>query len=91
MVEISTRLRRALTVPKVRGSQNVQETREYVIRQGGIQIVDEADANASSVPQLPFSAYYGVLSRSPSRMSPAIEEAISQGNPLPPDEAPEPG
>jgi circadian clock protein KaiC len=35
------------------------------------------------VPQLPFSSYYGLLSRSPSRQSPAIEEAVASGDPLP--------
>jgi circadian clock protein KaiC len=87
-VEISTRLRRAIAVPKVRGSHNVQETREYVIRAGGIAILDEPttpDKDASPVPQLPFSSYYGLLSRSPTRRSPIIEEAITQGSPLPRD------
>ena len=83
-VEISTRLRRAISVPKVRGSRNVQETREYTIRDGGISIIDDND-DGGAVPQLPFSAYYGLLSRSPMRQSPAIEEAISQGTPMPTD------
>jgi circadian clock protein KaiC len=85
-VEISTKLRRALTVPKVRGSRNVQETREYAIGNGGIRVIDvERDARTSDlvVPQLPFTAYYGLLSRSPTRNSPAIEEAIAQGEELP--------
>lgn len=84
-VEISTKLRRALTVPKVRGSANIQETREYQIGQGGIAILDDpAPSNAETVvPQLPFNAYYGLLSRSPSRKSPAVEEAIARGDPLP--------
>lgn len=85
-VEISTKLRRAVTVPKVRGSRNVQETREYVIGRGGIRILDDVSAVRGTdlvVPQLPFSAYYGLLSRSPTRNSPAIEEAIAQGEELP--------
>lgn len=92
-VEISTRLRRAITVPKVRGSRNMQLTREYLIGAGGITLVEEPDSpsGAQAVPQLPFSAYYGLLSRSPSRRSPAIEEAISQGEPLPHDQAPTDG
>lgn len=85
-VEISTKLRRALTVPKVRGSKNVQETNEYLIGEGGIAILDETmqpHAADLAVPQLPFSAYYGLLSRSPSRKSPAMEGAIAQGEDLP--------
>ena len=82
-VEISTVLRRAIAIPKVRGSNNRQVTREYVITHGGIQLLDESgDANAS-VPQLPFSSYYGLLSRSPSRQSPVIEDAIANGEKLP--------
>ena len=85
-VEISTRLRRALTVPKVRGSRNVQETKEYAIGAGGITILADppaAEVADLAVPQLPFSAYYGLLSRSPSRKSPAVEEAIAQGDDMP--------
>lgn len=82
-VEISTLLRRALVAPKVRGSRNRQVTREYVIGQGGIAVLDDARQNGQDVPQLPFSAYYGLLSRSPSRQSPAIDEAIAKGEPLP--------
>lgn len=82
-VEISTVLRRALAVPKVRGSRNVQITREYEIGVGGLVLLEERDSGAQAVPQLPFSSYYGLLSRSPSRQSPAIEEALSSGAPLP--------
>lgn len=87
-VEISTRLRRAIAVPKVRGSRNLQVTREYTIGEGGIAILEEPSELATGVapvPQLPFSSYYGLLSRSPSRRSPVIEEAITQGAPLPAD------
>lgn len=88
-VEISTVLRRALAVPKVRGSRNVQITREYEIGVGGLVLIDERDSDTPAVPQLPFSSYYGLLSRSPSRQSPAIEEALATGAPLP-DSAPLP-
>lgn len=64
-VEISTVLRRALAVPKVRGSRNLQVTHEYTIGVGGLLLVDESDAATQAVPQLPFSSYYGLLSRSP--------------------------
>jgi circadian clock protein KaiC len=84
-VEISTVLRRAIAVPKVRGSRNLQITREYVIGNGGLQLIDEQGAadQAGVVPQLPFSSYYGLLSRSPSRQSPLIEEAVANGERLP--------
>ncbi len=88
-VEISTRLRRALVVPKSRGSHNVQVTHEYVIGPGGLALKDVQEApsgGTTSVPQLPFTAYYGLLSRSPSRQSPAIEEAVTQGSEMPPSE-----
>ena len=86
-VEISTQLRRAIAVPKVRGSRNLQITREYVIAEGGLQIVEDAGNESDkpgTVPQLPFSSYYGLLSRSPSRTSPSIEEAVAHGKRLPP-------
>jgi circadian clock protein KaiC len=83
-VEISTVLRRAIAVPKVRGSRNQQITREYVIGEGGLLLVDEEAADAAgAVPQLPFSSYYGLLSRSPSRQSPLIEDAVARGDKLP--------
>jgi circadian clock protein KaiC len=82
-VEISTVLRRALAVPKVRGSRNLQVTREYTIDVGGLILKDDSDSNTQAVPQLPFSSYYGLLSRSPSRQSPMIEEAVANGEPLP--------
>jgi len=92
-VEISTRLRRAIAIPKVRGSKNLQTTREYIIGKGGIILVDDpADTEnaAIAVPQLPFSAYYGLLSRSPSRRSPIIEEAVSTGKTMQQIDAPPP-
>lgn len=86
-VEISTVLRRAIAIPKVRGSRIHQVTREYIIAAGGVALLedDASDANnANAVPQLPFSAYSSLLSRSPTRHSPAIEVAVAQGEPLPP-------
>lgn len=83
-VEISTVLRRAIAVPKVRGSRNLQVTREYVIGEGGLLLVEEEAADAAgTVPQLPFSSYYGLLSRSPSRQSPLVEDAVAHGDKLP--------
>jgi circadian clock protein KaiC len=85
-VEISTVLRRAIAIPKVRGSRNLQVTREYVIAEGGLTLLDEdssAAARANAVPQLPFSAYSSLLSRSPTRSSPAIDGAAAHGDELP--------
>lgn len=84
-VEISTVLRRAIAIPKVRGSRNRQVTREYLIGEGGLTLLPEDMGTdpSGTVPQLPFSSYYGLLSRSPSRQSPAIEDAIAQGTKMP--------
>ena len=83
-VEISTLLRRAITVPKSRGNKPAQRTKEYVIEQGGISILDDKSiSNVASVPQLPLSSYYGVLARSPTRTSPVIDETLASGTALP--------
>ncbi|MGV3531249.1 MAG: ATPase domain-containing protein [Chthoniobacteraceae bacterium] len=81
-VEFSDRLRRAITVPKARGTAPSRVTREYRITKGGIQLEPhDVSDETESVPQLPFSAYYGVLARSPARRSPLIDEQIQSGNP----------
>ncbi len=85
-VEFSNRLRRAITVPKARGSAPQRETREFTIGQGGItlQPVKEVETEGvEAVPQLPFSSYYGVLARSPARQSPVIEEHMQNGKEMP--------
>lgn len=83
-VEISTQMRRAITVPKARGSAIPQRTREFIIDEGGIRLVDEkVPEEIEEVPQLPFSSYYGVLSRAPARHSPMIESKILNGEELP--------
>lgn len=76
-VEFSNRLRRAITVPKARGTAPSRLTREYRIQKGGIYLDPLAEAEeAESVPQLPFSSYYGVLARAPARRSPVIDEQV---------------
>jgi circadian clock protein KaiC len=91
-VEVSTNLRRAIAVPKVRGRHNVQVTREYVIERGGLQLLAEPELKDSEpVPQLPFSRYYGLLARAPARRSPAIDEAVAAGDPMPESSAPRSG
>ncbi|HEX4946867.1 MAG TPA: ATPase domain-containing protein, partial [Blastocatellia bacterium] len=90
-VEISNRLRRAITVPKARGSAPTRQTYEYTIQQGGITLLPtgtEPESQTEVVPQLPFASYYGVLARSPARVSPIIEESIVTGKELPEVEIP---
>lgn len=84
-VEFSNRLRRAVTVPKARGSAPSRVTREYTIQRGGIVLHSPTseEAEIESVPQLPFSSYYGVLARSPARRSPLIDEHVIAGRDLP--------
>lgn len=84
-VEFSNRLRRAITVPKARGSAPSRVTREYTIQRGGIILKPAAseEEEIESVPQLPFSSYYGVLARSPARRSPIIDEHVMAGKELP--------
>jgi circadian clock protein KaiC len=77
-VEFSDRLRRAITVPKARGTAPSRQTREYRIGKGGILIEpQENSSEEESVPQLPFSAYYGILARAPAHHSPRIEEQVA--------------
>jgi circadian clock protein KaiC len=88
-IEISTMIRRAITVPKSRGSQPDQRTREYRIEQGGITILDDKSVEGvERVPQLPLSSYYGVLARAPTRHSPIIDEHVAAGKPLPKSKLP---
>ena len=69
-VELGSRLRRAITVAKARGSEHQFITREYTIGQGGIILQPLDDSNAP--PVLPFQSYYGLLSRAPTRLSPEV-------------------
>lgn len=84
-VEFSNRLRRAITVPKARGSAPSRITREYTIQPGGIVLrpVTSEEEEIEPVPQLPFSSYYGVLARSPARRSPLIDEHVMAGKEMP--------
>ncbi|RYZ72074.1 MAG: hypothetical protein EOP05_11405, partial [Proteobacteria bacterium] len=91
-VEISTHLRRAITVSKCHGPATEEQTREFVIRKGaGITLLDESTVpNSDRVPQLPLSSYYGVLARSPTRHSPIIDEHVASGKPMPKSRVPKP-
>ncbi len=90
-VEISTLIRRAISIPKARGSKPEQRTKEYVIDAGGIAILDDSTVEgAERVPQLPLSSYYSVLGRAPTRHSPMIDEHVASGKPLPKSKVPKP-
>jgi circadian clock protein KaiC len=69
-VELGNNLHRAITVAKARGSANQFVTREFMVGPGGISLVplDKAEA----LPILPFSSYYGLLSRAPTRLSSTV-------------------
>jgi circadian clock protein KaiC len=69
-VELGNTLHRALSVAKARGSANHFVTREFTIGEGGIALVPIEKAQA--LPVLPFSSYYGLLSRAPTRLSPTV-------------------
>jgi circadian clock protein KaiC len=68
-IELGNALRRAITVAKSRGHDNQFLTREFTIGPGGISIISD---DAEPLPQLPFSRYYGLLSRAPTRISPDV-------------------
>jgi circadian clock protein KaiC len=69
-VELSNTLHRAITVAKARGSANQFVTREFTIGPGGFSLVPMDQAQA--LPVLPFSSYYGLLSRAPMRLSATV-------------------
>ena len=68
-VELGTSLRRAITVAKARGSEHEFVTREFTIGPGGIRLLPLEEGK--TLPTLPFQSYYGLLSRAPTRISPA--------------------
>jgi circadian clock protein KaiC len=69
-VELGNTLHRAMPVAKARGSANQFLTREFTVGQNGITLVPVDEAKA--LPILPFSSYYGLLSRAPTRLSPVV-------------------
>lgn len=73
-VEISTHLRRAVTVPKVRGCRNDRRTHEFQITSKGVVIFDVCEDD-HSVDQQPFDNYHGLLGRAPTRYSTAETNA----------------
>jgi circadian clock protein KaiC len=69
-VELGQTLHRAITVAKARGSANQFVTREFTVGPGGITLL--AVDQSKALPILPFSSYYGLLSRAPTRLSPDV-------------------
>ena len=70
-VELGNTLHRTITVAKARGCGHQFVTREYTIEAGGIRLLPLDESQALSV--LPFQSYYGLVSRSPARLSPALQ------------------
>jgi circadian clock protein KaiC len=65
-VELSNVMNRAITVAKARGCNHQYITRQYRIQQGGMVLVPE---EATEITDLPFSSYYNLLSRAPTRFN----------------------
>jgi hypothetical protein len=70
IVELGNRLRRAITVVKARGSNHSFVTREIEIGQGGIRLLPLDESQA--LTEVAFPSYYSLLSRAPTRFSPAM-------------------
>jgi circadian clock protein KaiC len=70
-VELGDTLHRAITVAKARGSDHQFTTREFQVGPGGISLLP-MDEN-KRLPVLPFQSYYSLLSRAPTRLSPALQ------------------
>ncbi|HEV8713943.1 MAG TPA: ATPase domain-containing protein [Candidatus Binatia bacterium] len=69
-VELGDTLHRAITVAKARGSDHQFSTREFKVGPGGISLVPVDESTRVRV--LPFQSYYSLLSRAPTRLSPAL-------------------
>lgn len=76
-VEMSTRLRRALTVPKSRGADNSRRTYEFKIDKHGVHILKE-ESEEDIIPQKTFSGYQSLLSRAPQRVPYGEDEEVEQ-------------
>jgi circadian clock protein KaiC len=73
LVEVNSSLRRCITVVKSRGSAHQFDSREYVIRQGGIHLLPRDEVVEM---QAPLSRYSSVLSRAPTRFSTRIVNPV---------------
>ena len=67
-IEISTQLRRGITVPKARGTNNNRDTHEFVIDKDGIHVLPNGEGNRR-VEQLPFNSYRSLIGKAPTRRS----------------------
>ncbi|PSM45572.1 hypothetical protein C7Y66_29630 [Chroococcidiopsis sp. CCALA 051] len=72
-VELGNMMNRAITVAKARGCKHQYITRQYRIERGGIVLVPEG---ISEISNLPFSSYYNLLSRAPTRFNRNIPPQI---------------
>ena len=64
LVELNSSLRRCVTVVKSRGTAHQFDSREYVIKEGGMHLLPVEESPALS---LPLSQYSSILSRAPTR------------------------
>jgi circadian clock protein KaiC len=77
LVELNSSLRRCITVVKSRGSAHQFDSREYVIKEGGIHLLPADEAEPSQ--RLPVAQYSSVLSRAPTRFHSRVSAASAQG------------
>jgi hypothetical protein len=64
LVELNSSLRRCITVVKSRGTAHQFDSREYVIKEGGMHLLPIEE---SAALRLPVSQYSSMLSRAPTR------------------------
>jgi circadian clock protein KaiC len=76
LVELNNSLHRCVTVVKARGSAHQFDSREYVIREGGIHLLPVSEAPPV---HLPLSRYSSVLSRAPTRFDSRAGSYTEQG------------
>lgn len=67
LVELGNTLHRSIAVVKARGCKHEFDTREFIVGQGGIQLLP-LDKNGQ-LPSMPLESYSSVMSRAPTRHS----------------------
>jgi circadian clock protein KaiC len=74
-LEIADDLRRGIAVPKARGRGNLQTTREYVIREGGLTLLPRTPRISTDPadPSLGLSSSLGMLARAQAQRGMAVE------------------
>jgi circadian clock protein KaiC len=76
LVELNNSLHRCITVVKARGSAHQFDSREYIIREGGIHLLPVTEAPPV---HLPLSRYSSILSRAPTRFDSREGSAAGAG------------